>query len=535
MINKFSRKVGIEEDIKSMFSGRHEAEGEIENRITRMIEEVYASSRISSNIQVEEIAGYADDNCIPDNPIEAGDYFDEYIEEIIQHSINVSSPNFIGHMTSALPYFVRPLSRILVALNQNVVKLETSKFFTLQERQVIAMLHNLTYKNSREFYEQYSQNSQSTLGVVTSGGTLANLTALWIARNNKFRSKGIDVVREGVISATIKSGYKRGVIIASSLVHYSVEKAVDVLGIGTDGLIKVDVDDRGRMDIDQLQSTVKKCKENGDAIFCIIGIGGATETGAIDPLEEIARIAHENEVHFHVDAAWGGPLLFSEKHSAMLKGIEKADTVTIDGHKQLYLPVGIGLMLCKNPELANCIEKQSPYIIRKNSSDIGRRTLEGSRPAMALLLHAGLHLLGKAGYSYLIDEGIKKTRYMAEFIRNHPAFELIAEPEINILNYRYIPVCYRDKIKSGCLCQDEMETINDFNEKIQDIQSKSGQYFVSRTKLSCYKRFERPISVFRAVVANPLTTEENIQSVVNNQLEIAEKLEKEVLLQKIGC
>lgn len=528
--------VEIKKFINSIFSTKNESKNNFERGINELIESLDSTDIITSQRSMDELKfnSLVNRTCIPDFPIESYEYFNKYIKEIVLHSVNTASPNYIGHMTSALPNFIKPLSKLLVALNQNVVKTESSKVFTLQERSTIAMLHRLVYKQSEKFYNMYCQNIQSTLGIATSGGTIANMTALWIARNKAFDRMGLDIVKDGIAYGMSKSGYRRGVVIASSLVHYSIEKSMDALGIGSNNLIKVNVNEKGHMCIKELQNIIKECKDNGDIIFSLIGIGGATETGSVDPLEDIGYIAKENKVHFHVDAAWGGPILMSEKYSHVLKGIELADTVTIDGHKQLYMPMGLGIMLCKDPFIAKCIEKQSPYIIRNNSYDLGRRSLEGSRPALTFLLNALLTVISKKGYAFLIDEGIRKTRYMAEIINKSECFEVIGECQINILNYRYIPSFYREEMRQGKLSKEKLNMINLFNEKIQEKQKKMGICFVSRTKLTCYKKYESPITVLRAIIANPLTTEENIDHVINNQLEIAQEIEKEAIFHKNG-
>ena len=170
----------------------------------------------------------------------------------------------------------------------------------------------------------------------------------------------------------------------------------------------------------------------------MIGLAGATETGSIDDLEELAFICQRHSIHFHVDAAWGGPSIFSTSHQDQLAGIQYADSITIDGHKQLYTPMGCGLILFKDPKNSLNIRKTANYIIRSDSLDIGKYTLEGSRPANVIFLHAGLCLLGCKGYEALIDRGCYLALYMKEKIASTRAFEIVASPTINILLYRWV-------------------------------------------------------------------------------------------------
>ena len=163
----------------------------------------------------------------------------------------------------------------------------------------------------------------------------------------------------------------------------------------------------------------------------------------------MAELAAAYDCHFHVDAAWGGPVLFSEKYRDRLSGIDRADSVVIDGHKQLCLPMGIGTVLFRNPSMPRSIETAANYIIRTGSFDLGRRTLEGSRPAMAMYLHAALHVIGRSGYRSLIEDGIEKAGYLALEIEARSEFELLAQPQLNIVVYRFIPPVLRDAVRSG--------------------------------------------------------------------------------------
>jgi glutamate decarboxylase len=239
----------------------------------------------------------------------------------------------------------------------------------------------------------------------------------------------------------------------------------------------------------------------------------------------MAEIAREAQVHFHVDAAWGGPLLFSEQHRHKLAGIELADSVTIDGHKQLYLPMGMGMLMLRDPLSARSIEKHARYIIRPNSFDLGKRSMEGSRPNTSLLYHAALNVIGRRGYEFLIDEGIRKAGYMAAAIRALPEFELLVEPEINILNYRFVPLHLRQRAALDQLTEADDLLIDSINKFLQKTQRQAGRSFVSRTTLNVMRRGEdRPVVSLRAVLANPLTTEADIDAVLKEQIEIANQL-----------
>lgn len=187
--------------------------------------------------------------------------------------------------------------------------------------------------------------------------------------------------------------------------------------------------------------------------------------------------------------------------------------------------MGIGMVFLRDPYIATAIEKQASYTMRKGSFDLGKRALEGSQPGMALFLHAGLNLLGLKGYEFLIDEGIRKTQYMADRICSMPEFELLAKPDTNLLLYRYIPEPLRELVAKKQLTEIDNQVINNFNECLQKTQRQIGNTFISRTTKSATTfGKEIPVIALRAVIANPLTKEEDIDAVLNDQIQIAAKM-----------
>jgi glutamate decarboxylase len=359
---------------------------------------------------------------------------------------------------------------------------------------------------------------------MVSGGTLANITALWCARNASLapRDDFAGIAQDGMSAALAAYGYRSAVIIGSNLMHYSFDKAADVLGLGDRNLIKVPATQRHQIDLSALRRLIADCNARRQKIIALVGIAGTTETGNVDPLADMAEIAHENGIHFHVDAAWGGPLLFSARHRNKLFGIERADSVTFDGHKQLYLPMGVGMVAFRNPLLAQNIEKHARYVIRAKSADLGKRSLEGSRPAMALFVHAALHIFGQRGYELLVDEGIRKTRYMADAIQARDEFELLTQPETNILTYRYIPEQFRARVHNRGEGEPDNQAINEFNKRLQIAQRQEGRSFISRTTLF-NTRYGKDVGItaLRAVIANPLTTEDDLDATLDEQARLA--------------
>lgn len=502
------------------------AEAALDTQISALVQNFLGQIGISAEADLTALMPEFHNAHMPVEPIALQDYIDQLSKQVLPHCVNTAAPRFIGHMTTALPYFVRSLSKLVTALNQNMVKVETSKALSLLERQALAMLHRLIYHQLDSFYEQHSQHNNSTLGILTSGGTLANLTALWCARNACFAPQAdfAGVEQAGLAAALQFYGYTGAVIIGSRLMHYSFDKAADLLGIGSRNLIKVPVDDRNRIDLAALKDAIATCQAQHKRIIALVGIAGTTDAGSIDPLAEIAGMAQSAQVHFHVDAAWGGPLLFSQQYAQKLTGIAQADSVTIDGHKQLYLPMGIGMVLLRRPNLASVIEKQAQYIVRAGSFDLGKRSLEGSRASKVLFLHAALNLIGQTGYEVLIDRGMQRSQEMVSLICNRAEFELLAELETNILLYRYIPAPWRTPALNQTLTPSDQYTINQVNQALQQVQFAAGRSFVSRTTIATARYGAELITALRIVLANPLTTVADLEAVLDDQIQIARSL-----------
>ena len=446
------------------------------------------------------------------------------IEDLAPYAVNVASPYFIGHMTSAIPFFMVHLQTIVAALNQNLVKLETSKVFSIHERQVLAKLHRRIFRRSEAFYRDHIQRPESTLGSFVEDGTLANLTALWVARNRCFPPQaGFEGVEsEGLAAALTAHGVERAVVLVSRMGHYSLRKAGGVLGIGNRNVLAIDTDEHYRMDIAALRTRIRELTADGSStrIIAVVGIAGTTETGNIDDLGAIGRICRRHGIHFHVDAAWGGPTLMSARNARLLAGIQDADSVTIDGHKQFYMPMGCGMVYFRDPQAMDAVAYHAAYVNRPGSVDLGIKSLVGSRAANSLILGSALDIMGAGGYAVLIDHGIETARALAEAIRSHPLFELITTPELNIVTYRVCPPDGRQRLaaadrRSRRRLNDEL---NHINTVVQRLQREAGRSFVSRTTLIPPDGMETV--VLRAVIMNPLTNTPIVKAILEEQAAI---------------
>lgn len=487
---------------------------ELEKQLGKNLDHFLSESKVAGEIPLGELAKTFQDSTIPEEPRFVQDQVDYLMDQVIPYCVNTGSPKFIGHMTSAIPYFLQSLSKCMVALHQNVVKIETSRSFTFLERQTLAMIHRLVYGREDDFYAEHVHHRQSTLGIQCSGGTIANMMGLWIARNTWMEKVlGDKAVEGGLVEALIKSKKKNVCFFVSTRGHYSLAKASDLLGLGKNQMRVVPVDANHKINMTLLKQDYEKALTENLQPIAVVGVGGTTETGHVDPLNELADFCEQHDLHFHVDAAWGGGVLLSEKYRGLLQGCDRADSFVLDGHKQLYLPMGAGMMVLKDPSKAKTIEQKAQYIIREGSFDLGRRHLEGSRPGMALLTHSALHIFGRQGYELLINHNMELAKEFAELIDEHPDFELITPPETNILTYRYVPSC---KLAP--------EKLSELNTLLQKQQRESGKSFVSRTSFRHPEPNGDSITVLRSVLANPLTKRQHLVEILEEQVEIGQKL-----------
>jgi glutamate decarboxylase len=193
------------------------------------------------------------------------------------------------------------------------------------------------------------------------------------------------------------------------------------------------------------------------------------------------------------------------------------------------------MVVFKDPAALSAIEHHAAYILRHGSKDLGSHTLEGSRPGKAMLVHAGLSIIGRKGYELLINLGIERARTFAEMVRQHPDFELTSVPELNILTYRYCPHTVQQKLAGVTAEQGGRinAVLDQVNQVLQKNQREAGKTFVSRTPLRVAAGGGQDLTVLRVVLANPLTTDEILTAVLAEQCAIAQQPEIRELLQQI--
>jgi len=500
-------------------------------------------------ITLPELAGIFNQTSMPESPHLIRDVLAEIRDKVTIHSVKVGSPYYIGHMTSAVPYFMILLEMIIASLNQNQVKIETAKASSFVERELIAWVHRMIFNRSEGFYRKNIQNPRVAIGNVTSGGTMSNLTALLVAREKALPAdrRFPGVRKAGMERALRHYGFTRLVVLTSKRGHYSIKKAANLLGLGEENVIEVPVDIHNRIDIKRLRRTIRAIKRDDQVkatrtkIMAIVGIAGTTETGNIDNLTELCDIARQEDAFFHVDASWGGTALIIDEYRNLFRGIEAADSVSLDFHKLAYCPMTMSIIVFRNERDLNNLKQVSQYVNRRESVDTGRFTIEGSRPFACLKPWASLKIIGKDGYRLLFEQAHEAMLTFKMILENSGNFEILNDPELFIINYRFVPPIIRKKVyelaeaskpSSDRTAREEArnkirtinKTLNALNVQLQKAIRLDDTTFVSRTTIESTQYQYQRIVVLRAILINPLINDTILEEIVSTQNRIGIRL-----------
>ncbi|HEV3467853.1 MAG TPA: pyridoxal-dependent decarboxylase [Pyrinomonadaceae bacterium] len=355
---------------------------------------------------------------IPAEPV-AEEVLLEKLRPLVAGAMNAAHPGYVGHMNS-LPTTMSVVGDfVAAALSNNMLFHELSPTFTPLELSLTG-----------QFARLFGLGGRSG-GVMLGSGTMANLQALAVARNVRFGTG-----ERGLGSLPVSP-----VVLASEAAHSSVRKAAMILGLGAEGVVPVAADENSRMRPESLREEIRKAKGNNREPFCVVATAGTTVTGNIDPLAEVGAVAREHGLWYHVDAAYGGALVFSEEHGRRLAGVEAADSVTVNPHKWLYVSSGCAMALFREMRgMEEAFRVPSPYAGGGDAvTNLGEITVHGSRRVEALKLWLSLQHIGTRGYGRLVDEGCRLTDYFRGKVEGRPYLESVGEPDTNILCFRARP------------------------------------------------------------------------------------------------
>jgi L-2,4-diaminobutyrate decarboxylase len=406
--------------------------------------------------------------------------------KIIEHSTHVHNPKYIGHQVGPPAPMASLAGLISALLNNGMAVYEMGMAPTAMERIIIEFI-------CRKI--GYDENSR---GLLTSGGTLANLTALLSARKAILKH---DIWNEG-------NNQELGIMVCEEA-HYCIERAAKIMGLGTKGIIKIPATDGFNMDVSLLEEYYKKAAKEKLKIFAIVGSAPSTATGIYDDLKAIARFASKYNIWFHVDGAHGGASIFSPKYKALMKGTDLADSVVIDGHKMMMMPTITTALLFKNGNHSHTtFSQKADYLLEQSENEdwynLAKRTFECTKTMMSIQWYTLLKTYGEAVFDAYVTTLYDLGHYFGERIENEPQFQLAVRPMSNIVCFRYVT----DSLNN--------DQLNRLNESIRQQLLEEGEYYIVQTKL-------RGVHYLRTTIMNPFTTQDHLQLLLDKVKDFAKK------------
>ena len=460
---------------------------EISTHVTKLVAE-YLASIAERPVRAENYAGKTLEAI--DTELSAkGLPLEQLLAEcrtIIDLSRHNGHPRFFGYVASPSTPIGAYGDLIASALNANITCWRSGPAGTELERLVVRWLGSLI---------GYDRDAN---GLLTSGGSMANLIALLIASRRRPANVSPNVSRQGFWNAGPPM-----TVYASEEVHMSIAKAADILGIGRDQVRVIACDERQRMRVDALRETIEADLREGLRPFCVVGSAGTVNTGVVDPLAEIARVADEHRLWFHVDGAYGAPGVLDERKRDLFGGLERADSVSLDPHKWLYVPVDAGCLLFRDAAAAQAAfsTEDADYIKTHGYADEEAFAfwdfgVELSRRFRALKVWLTLQYYGTQRIAEAVSEDISLAAYLGELVSEAEDFELLAPVELSICCFRYVP-------RAG---MSEAE-LNELNEQVMALVQKGGRAYVSNATVN--GRF-----ALRACITNFRTTKADIEETI---------------------
>jgi aromatic-L-amino-acid decarboxylase len=347
---------------------------------------------------------------------------DEVRDHVLTHPFGNSHPRFFAFINATADPLGTAADYLAAAMNSNCWGGDHASIHV--ERQVVRWLAAILGLPSE------------AEGILTSGGSMANFTALATAR----AARAPEVREVGF------AGTSPLVVYASDEVHNCVDKAVDLLGIGWRQLRKIPTDERCRVRVDLLEAAIAADRREGRQPAIVVGNAGTVNTGAIDPLDRLADLCAAEGLWFHVDGAYGAMASLSPRLRPLFAGLERADSVAADPHKWLYVPYEAGAALVREPgRMADAFRRPAPYLVHDPDSPVAgpvsfnERGPELSRGFKALKVWMGLKRHGRQGYARTIERDVDLAAFLARAVRERPDFELLSEPTLSIACFRYRP------------------------------------------------------------------------------------------------
>ncbi len=428
---------------------------------------------------------------LPEFGEDAAKVLDDICSELVVRGFHVPSANYFGLMNPTPTYMAVLAEALVAALNPQLASLARSQLASKIEKETV-----------RWIGERVGWNTEFD-GTFTSGGNEANFSALALALAARFPR----AIEEGVAALSA-----RPVLYASVESHHSLDKSAGLLGLGRAALRRIPVNHDIELDPGKLEAQIREDKSAGLAPFCVVATAGTTNSGAIDDLVALAEICKQHELWLHVDGAYGAAAIFSNQHRDLVRGIELADSITLDPHKWLAMPFAAGVVVTSHPEtLRQAFRVSTPYMPKTTKPspllDNFQVSAQWSRRMNSLKLWLTLRVHGRQAYEELIDQQLKLAASFASWARGSEQFELAAPQVLPIVNLRV-------KLSGA----DEAQ-IREANEAIVQEVTNDGRRWISNTMV-------QGRSVIRMMIISYLTSHRHIEELSIALTEAASRIVK---------
>ena len=404
----------------------------------------------------------------------------KFVKEYLSITTRLHSPNFLGHQV-APPHYSGALGSLIDGFTNNAMAIyEMGPGAASIEYFLINWLLEKVGWTPAPLKIGTNKKQKFGGGILTHGGSLANLTGLIAARNK-------------VAPNVWQEGNPRNLaILAPQGCHYSIERAAGILGIGQNSIFRLEVDERGAIIPDRLESCYKKLIEDKKTPFALVANACSTPVGIYDPLSEIADFCQEKNMWFHIDGAHGASALLSDRYKNLLKGVEKADSLTWDAHKLMRTPTLCAALLVKDHQtIDSAFEQEASYIFHEKKQpgfDFIHRSVECTKAGLGLRLFMVVAAIGEKGLAGYIDNQFDLTTEVYKYINQQPEFNCAVKPQSNIL-------CFQ--IKGN----------NKLQLEIRDKLTAEGEFYITTTLFN-NKRY------LRLSIMNPDTNLETIKKLI---------------------
>ena len=369
----------------------------------------------------------AQDSILPEHGLGWDKVFALTKEKILPNLLRTPSTEYMPHLHGPSLLETITSELIISTFNQSMDSWDQSPVATEIEVETIRHLCGL-----------YGYAEDTSDGVFTSGGSQSNQTALLLARDwycNKHLN--YDVKKYG-----LNEKCSRLHMYTSEISHFSMEKSCHIMGLGYKSVVKVPVDEKKRMDVTALRSLIEADLAAGNIPFLIVATVGTTDFGSIDPLEELSQLARQHNMWLHADAAYGSGVIMSEKYKARVAALKLCDSITVDFHKMFLMPISCSAVLLKDGSTFDALTIHADYLNREEDEEDGYtnlvdKSMQTTRRFDALKVWTSFQTRGRVGWSEIIESSMDNAAYFYSILKNDDDFEVITEPEISSIVFRY--------------------------------------------------------------------------------------------------